>query len=820
MTGRRDAEKAWLTLYLVLLLPGFGYAREPVPQYLTSDGRAGVRVYVPGAWGMLAVGVANPTDRPVELLSSVYFPGQADVHYARRLWVPARARLASWQPVLVPANNPGQTTTAELRSILLIDSTREVLRTPAGEMTQRGLVSLRHDRPTMGILADADDDDQRDAAAAMCIAGAMNYVLADLNDQRLPVGMEFLDGISQLVIASDRIAADAAAWTAVRRWLHGGGRVWVMLDQVEPSTVPLLLGDAFQCHVVDRVGLTQIEVQTAVASPSGSQGEPRRPVDLPVDLVRVAANGFRVSHTVNGWPAALWLPVGRGRVLLTALGARGWIRARLPTDPWPADTGAVRIPVATEALRDLALKFCERPASQSASRAANEAVMEQIGYAVVSRHVIVMVLGGFCVSLGVCGFWLARIGRLERLGWIAPALAVLAACVLGVIGREARTAVPASVAVAQVAEADPDVDEVRISGSMALYEPDATSPRLGAERGGVFSMDTDGLEGSTRRMVWTDFDQWHWENLSLPSGVRASTFRYATSISRPIRAQATFGPDGLTGTIDWGPFQTVEDVLLATGWSWNLAVHMGEDGRFAARADDVLPPGQLVQGAMLSQRQQWTQQMFRDVLEDLAARRRDGALPILLARAAPLDMHLGPLEDVDRLGETLVTIPLVLKRPPEKTRVKIPSLFLPCRSVDSPDGAGVSQAFSNVDGKWLGPLSAPTQTMLRFQCPESLLPMVCRSAKLTVSVQAPLRAVSVIGIEQGKVVELAHWESPIGTKQVLIDRREVLNLDRRGGLSLGIRVGDVPPETGSEITSRAWKIDEVQLELTAETGLE
>jgi hypothetical protein len=376
------------------------------------------------------------------------------------------------------------------------------------------------------------------------------------------------------------------------------------------------------------------------------------------------------------------------------------------------------------------------------------------------------------------------------------------------------------VAVAQLAEADPDVDEFRVTGLMAFYQPDASKPRLGAERGGVFALDMEGLAGTTRRMTWTDLDQWHWENMSLPSGVRAASFRYATTTDRPIRARATFGPEGLTGTVESGPLGSLEDAILTTGWSRNLAVRLSAGGRFVARLDDVLAPGQFIQGTMVSQRQQWTQQMVRHLLEDPAAARRFQAAPALLARAAPMETRLGFLEDVERLGGALATIPLEIERPGRKSRVVIPSCFLPYRSVDLPDGLSLSAAYSNPDGAWLGPLVAPTRAVLRFQCPAQVLPLRCQVVKLTVAIHAPSRTMTIQGIEDGKAVSLARVDSPIGTKQFTIDRAGVLKLDRDGGLLLGIKVDEVQAGTGTEATARGWKIDEVQLELTGETGLE
>src|SRR4051812_14861719 len=75
---------------------------EFAPRRTSTDLPAGMGVLVPGRWGTVGVQVANPGDAAVEVLSSHFFPGAADVQFGRRLWVPARARRLASYPVRVP----------------------------------------------------------------------------------------------------------------------------------------------------------------------------------------------------------------------------------------------------------------------------------------------------------------------------------------------------------------------------------------------------------------------------------------------------------------------------------------------------------------------------------------------------------------------------------------------------------------------------------------------------------------------------------------------------------------------------------------------
>jgi len=147
----------------------------------------------------------------------------------------------------------------------------------------------------------------------------------------LPPTVETLDALDQLVIANDRLAEDAAALTAVRRWLYNGGRLWIMLDRVQPATGVAALGDAMRVHVIDRIGLTEVRLQRPL-TPRGSKSWPGSPVRGAVDLVRVTGLDITADVQVDGWPAAFWQRAGRGHVLFTTLGGERGFGPRTPDD--------------------------------------------------------------------------------------------------------------------------------------------------------------------------------------------------------------------------------------------------------------------------------------------------------------------------------------------------------------------------------------------------------------------------------------------------------------------------------------------------------
>src|SRR5262249_37128419 len=175
----------------------------------------------------------------------------------------------------------------------------------------------------------------------------------------LPATAEAFEGIDHFVIASGRIGEDAAGTRALRHWLLRGGKVWVMLDRVEPEAVAGLLGDALDFQVVDRVGLTRFTIETrsgdrVVQDPAQAQQHER-----PVDFARVLLPPTeRPIHTVEGWPVWFMRRLGRGTVYFTTLGARAWYRQRKnPGDPKSPYHNFLNLPMPTPILDAFANRF-------------------------------------------------------------------------------------------------------------------------------------------------------------------------------------------------------------------------------------------------------------------------------------------------------------------------------------------------------------------------------------------------------------------------------------------------------------------------------
>jgi hypothetical protein len=814
-------------------------AQDRKQAILTLDGvvPGGVRTSATESWGVYDdVNLTNRTDSDRQARVLVFFEGRPDVQYGRDLWIPAHSRLKTWM-LVGPTTNGGKVghDMAEVQS-LLYDRTNGtdqlILPTTEERIRSRVVLYRKRDRerePYTAILLDDEPDsnifgeipqlpphvdEARTLARSFRSVCKLSGFVQQLNPGPLAPMPEAFDGIDHFVIASNRIKDDPPGMQALRQWLERGGKVWVMLDRVEPEAVAPLLGDALDFQVVDRVGLTT----TNIEPPSRTRTPPLHH-EKPVELVRVLLPPQeRPRHTIDGWPIWFSRQVGRGKVVFTTLGPRGWYRPRERSEPLPhgyeiysnhpvVDQGAPLEIMADELLLP--------PADPYPVEAFRPGLTEEIGYAVISRTTVELVFGAFVLVTLVLGLALRRSRRPELLGWISPAAALAAAVAFFVLGEYSRRAASPTVAVAQVVDAVAGTEEVPVRGLLAAYRPDSGPAPVGAAAGGYFNLDMTGVEGQTRRLIQTDLNAWHWENLDLPAGVRTATFHSSAALREPLAAVAHFGPEGLEGKVHAGAFQELGDALVITPnvrrlpddkyWSSNLTVHLDPDGTFRASSQDVLPTGQVLASAVLTDQQQRRQKLYRQFLERPATGRREGP-NFLLAWAKPLDMQFTLAPTAREVGNALLVIPLQLQRPAPGTRITIPGPFLSV--LQERDNRLTPPTFRG---------DPATDLNLRFQLPEVVLPFEVERARLNLRIAAPSRRVTVAGQGDGGLVELFQVESPLDPLHVEIDKPGLLRLDKQGGLRVHVVLSDWLPGGGNkdQISADAekWSIEYLELEV-------
>ena len=824
---RTQSNSTWRTLgailaFLFVLLLGeraFAQTPERSPR-LMGLGPAGARSYLTNSNGTLGFVLSNPTSQDLEARVLSFFDDSSFKQYGRDVWVPAKSSLRSWFSIGPPAVQPVHGS-VELKSLVYARAGKDdsLIRSSEGQPLQSDLIPYEKRDPITTVMLDLDViDGSENATSARDVARAeelqelvrifrqtcgLSSRLSAVHQRFLPPIPEALEGVDQFVLGSDRLAEDVNGQRALRGWLARGGHLWVPLDLLKHETVSALLGDILDLQEVDRTTLTSFHFQSGSAAAYVPEAGTRE-FEKPVAFVRVLAPDQRIFYTIDGWPAASSAAVGRGSVIFTMLGARGWTRPRMKTDRESKYPEFPQMPVPTAPFQYVADELQGKRERPPLSAEVLETYLKnQISYRVVDRGLILSVFGLFFLGLVAFAFFLSKKGILEHLGWLAPAMAFAAAAGFVGLGAHARSAVPPTLAVAQIVDAVSGADVAQASGYLGVYEPDSSSGSMGALSGGNFDLDFSGLEGRRHSRVQTDFDRWHWENLELPSGVRTGPFKYAIPTPDPMRATIRFGPGGVEGSVQAGPFSQLEDLLLVTPGPHALPIVLNPDGSMRASGADGLQSGQLIGSGLLSDRQRTRQTLYEQLLADPAPRYLSNR-NLLLAWANPLDMHFTMTKDARMTGAALLMIPTRFEQTPPATQVTVPAALVDCQRL-GPEGHLLSPATESRTG---------VNVRLRFQLPAEVLPMTVQSARLEFKLRAPLREVTISGFADGAAVPLRRLTSPFGIDQIDISDPRMLQLDKNGSLFLNVEVGALHSETTGDL----WHLDWLGLEVRGRTA--
>jgi hypothetical protein len=351
----------------------------------------------------------------------------------------------------------------------------------------------------------------------------------------------------------------------------------------------------------------------------------------------------------------------------------------------------------------------------------------------------------------------------------------------------------------------PGADEQPVTGLLGFYQARGGPVALESTTGGLVELDMTGLEGQNRRLIWTDLDAWHYENLAFPPGLRLGTYRYASGTGLPIYAIAHFAPDGLKGILKGG-FQKLSDVVLHSPTGRIYPVHLQADGSFTVRDADLLPPGEFINPSILTDTQQGRQAIYRRLLTETTT-----GIPeqhsILLAWCDPMKLPFTFVDQARTSGSALLSVPLKFETPPPNTPVAVLRGFIPYRRILP---SGVSRP--TLEGQ------QGIEMHLRFQLPPSVVSLKVDRARLFAKVSVPFRHFVVRGNADKNPIEILSSYNSTDPIRLDIMRDDLLQLDDQGGLHLDIAITDAP-EGRDEIPPK-WAIESLELEVVGRTPSE
>lgn len=787
---------------------------------------SGIGKYAPGRWGLIALRVGNRGETDASPVAVGWLKEDKNLEFSRQLQVPPGAIRRSWIPIFIPGSvstrsRPGIVPIVELQSNTRIvqDGVESIKRGDSFDRVETFPLRLFQKR-CVAFLSDGTERQFKilNLLNTLFQGRPQESVVAVL-DPQLPPVIEGYDVADVIIVAGDRVAEDAAAFSALIEWVLRGGTMWVMVDQVSPATLSQLAGDAFSVETVDRISLTAFGIH------SENRVIPKPPeikdMERPADFVRVLVDGVTVTHSVDGWPAAFSRQIGQGRIVCTTLAMEGWY---VP-ESWNAQEKLRpqdRPYQASATLIEFLAETCSTDGEKAISHEAQVAsVNARVGVEVPGRNLVLCVLGGFLLVLVATVPVLKRAGRIEAAGYVIPLATLVIVGTLSVIGVASRSELD-SVTEFQFITIEPGQPLAHVEGVAATYSKTPIPGPFAAPEGGIFLPERTGTGLGVWRREQHDLPHWSYSKAQIPSGVRMAPFRQAVRLSQPVFAKGTFDEDGFVGSVDGGQFGELSDLTIAGRTQFTAATKADSAGKIVVHPGDILPPGEFLGGRLLDEEQQRRQHLLQQML---SLEGRNDWFPqrlMLLGWANPVETSFEiPLEK--RGGAALVGIPMQLRRPPGGSTIRIPSLFLTMNAIRGDSGAGFSSSYSNGKSVWSEKLYKGVST-LRFQIPEVLLPIEVSSAICRVKISAPARTVKISAGPPGKRTEISSRKTMVGDFSFTITDRNALTLDEVGGLQIVLDIGDVTlkpdednlDEAGEEIIVRdeSWQVHWIQLEVT------
>jgi hypothetical protein len=818
-------------VWTLLAIPGVASlevnANDEV-QVLALGSSTGLNAFSPDRWGVVSVTVANSSDEPATVRASVNLKTAPDLRFSRDVWLPARSTRTASIPVHLPPDFVGEKQFEISRRVVSGAKISESLdATTLLPIALPGATAFIKDYSFEGDEAESKvKDPSYEVVLAMRQTRGYTRTLTTPTERLLPSTVEGWEPVGHVVVAGKRLSTEPGAATALRGWVSEGGRMWIQLNRSDIETVRALFGSAVQMTIVDRVPLTTFELTEPISGTRYAEVEHEEPVEL----IRAHVEGATVNFRVDQWPAAIEFPYGRGRVLITLLDAHGWMRPHDQSDPPYTDPLLYTDFRPLEPLQDLAARMFEPAVTKPLERDAIATyVSDRIGYQVPSRGAVFTVLLIFCGVIFAGGMVLASRQRLEHLSWMAAIAAVVATSVLVIAGWTRRGEVEPTIAEFRMVDFSPDTGDYTSSGLVAVYQPEQVRADF-KSRSTRIDPEMPELSGQIRDFVWVEGDSWQWNDTRLPPGVTLLNTEEIGSVAGPVRASATFGPSGLEGRLvmdgltvgpggegngatDVAKLATDNGLILFPNAS-PFAMNLSADGSFTSGEGDRLADGQFTNSTLVNDEQRrrqavldrwWAQQGTSGMIK------RPAALVWLDHWATAIRSD----QAVQRIGASMVRVPLEIVRPPAGTKVAIPSNLIRTTSVAGQ--AGQSSAFDSQTETWSEINTQAAQLRLRFQIPDQALPLSIESARLVLQCNIPSRVLEVHAVSGDRRTQAGRISNPSG--QIVIDLQEAgaLELDPQGGLLVDISVSDLQSGFGGSSVTNGWNIRSSRLEVSGIT---
>lgn len=790
-------------------LTTFAQPNEDQPELRIGYFGTGVGQISPNHWGLATVTLTNPTADTQNLMPLTYLEAEPSIQFGRSLWVPPKAQRRSWQ-LLRLGDVPDTERSVPSISLLVHDQQGKeqmLSRRPLPLMVGHGPLAT-------GIVMDPHEEraNQFVIDASIVFRGEEDTTLAPRLSNVPPSNALGYDSVGRMVIAMQHPPFDELQLDALRQWINGGGTLWIMLDRVDPNWPKQLLGKHWTFAEVDRTRLTTVE------SPGhDNQNRSRIEFEEPVTLVRVlsqdALSNLASVYPHRGWPTLLSLSFGRGQVMVTTLGERGWMSGDEPTPRLEALADLLHQDLKTASIlmgpkpRETEVLLAEREVK------AIQLTRALIGYSIINRTWIAIVLVGYCVAFIVMMIVLSKRDQLEWLGAGGLVLAVFFAGVMISVGMLGRSSIEATTATAAWFEVEPSTNMASVFGVTDIYSPlfGTGDPQriTGNQPASVYWPSLKPEVGATRRLVWSDVNRWAWRGVDLP---KDATIRGTFQAMQTIDDVMT--PGLIPGRVG---FQ-----LDSTSWIDSIglrdAIIVGPTGVSRVDATDGMWIGgrtvntnrDMLASSLPEVEAEPVTAMMREAIVTL--REREQGLHLIgWSREIPTDVEVSG-RDSRQLDRSVVSMPVTIRRPADGAEVQLPSWMLDYEIIRRRDDGRRSfiTAFDPSQRQWLE-LTQSGQVAMDFLLPQAVGDVRVTAVTCEIDIDAPGREVQVmLPVGPGRAEQtVATFNSPTTPQSITLDDLSITTRDRRLPITIKIS-SDTDP-----LAMRTWKLHDLNMTLTA-----
>ena len=798
-------------------------AQEPVsanPEDVTARvGVGGFGRYTTDRWGIARATISNRGDTSASSLIVVTPAGSGGLQYARQIDVPPNVAVDTIWPMRL--SNAESSGTIEFQflhfpggeddGVIRHEQQDRQIPTFSG-ITRNGPVGLT------GLIVEPGDfrtleSPIHDLLRTMRFSRNGDQNVVAFTAREISERRECLDPLDHLGISDPQLLRCPQACKAIRTWVQSGGRLLIQLERTGCEVAAMLLGDSLPLTLVGATSTNtvQLDLNPEYQNDQYPIRAVNRSFEEPVRYLRVVPGGGETIWRVDNWPVAVRVSIGSGIVVVTTISPDVFLERKIETTE-----GSPAFSLIPSSRRMLESLFSPRTPPLIAEAVASQRAAAMVGYEIPSSRTALLLLMTFPVLLITSGIMLQRRASGERLIWVLPMLAILAAIPAVVFGLRIRSVAPTTVIEAIVLHSAAGASEVASTGFATIFVPRPTDLLVSSGTSAVLEVAAESTNLDYRRLVWTGPAENHWRTLRQPTGLKTYPTHGVVRLNAPLQAIATFDENGVRGKLLTASLSAPFDPIFAGDSPDRLNLLLNERGEFRGGVADVLAPGQFLNASFMSD-----DQKSRVALLESVFSKNDGlevfpALPSVLFWTESEEPTLILANEGVRRKQTVLVVQPVQWLPPEAGKtITIPPPLLPYRSIPTAEG-GYSSVFNNARREWTEQEEAG-ETVLQFQIPAVCGPFEAEAADVSLLIRAASRIVTVSSGDANNLQKIYEVKSPLGTQSITIPVDLIQNSSHSGRLLLRISVSDLDDAMKSDSRSGEqddnWKIERILLTL-------